>query len=237
MRLHLLLLLLLVLLPIVSACTERDAGIPPDKPSETQSEAPSEISPSEAPSKPEESSGPVNANPGESSDPADLEEVSEDSPSASTPSLSDEAKISRVVPHGELRFAPTDTPTDTAVGLQLGLQEDLDAWKQTLSDVARIDVSNMSEVDTELTSERFDAIMATLRTSPITIYDFEGNPPTGGGYTIVAYDATGTMLWHITHNGAWLVINMGRGFGGIYNGEDPALVNLDDLFYEDELFY
>jgi hypothetical protein len=158
-------------------------------------------------------------------------EASEQSPSASAPSLSDEAKISRVFPRTDARFVAF--PTDT----ELGLQEDLDAWKQTLADVARIDVRDMSEVETELPSERFDEIMATLRSSPITIYDSVGNPPTGGSFHIIAYDAAETKLWHIVHNGAWLIIDRGRGFGEIYNGEDPALANLDDLFYEDELFY
>jgi hypothetical protein len=133
-----------------------------------------------------------------------------------------------IVPMGDPRLA-----SFPSADLRIGLQEGLDAWKQIITDAVRIDVCNMHETEEELTDEQFRAVIATLSDATITTYEsFEslGNPMTGGSSKVVAYDASGAKIWEISYDGAWLIVNTGQGYAEIFNGEDPALMNLKMIF-------
>jgi hypothetical protein len=157
------------------------------------------------------------------SDSVDPAQSSEEAPGASVPALPDEPRISLILPMGDARLA---FPSDWRVGLQEGLDE----WKQIISDAVRIDVCNMDDAEATLTDEQFHAVITTLNDASMTTYESVGNPMTGGSVHVVAYDASETKIWHIAYDGAWLIVDRGQGYAEIYNGEDPALMNLQNIF-------
>ena len=136
-----------------------------------------------------------------------------------------EPRASKILPLGDIRLS---FPSDT----EIASQKELDKWISTIGSdmIARVDVCNMSDLESELSTDKVNSILEILMSADIKLYDILGNPPTGGVVHIIAYDSDEKILFNATYNGEWFSVSFnGESKAYIFNGEATSLDNLSDL--------
>lgn len=102
-----------------------------------------------------------------------------------------------------------------------GTQAELDRWKEAVRDpaVAWLEYTDLGEEERELPVETEEEFLTMLRQAQLRLYGPEEqlpNPHTGGGWTILAYDGEGELLFY-THS-------MGNRFNVRLAGEETAWI-------------
>lgn len=101
-----------------------------------------------------------------------------------------------------------------------------------MNEVSSIYITSMDvSSERDLSQEEISSIISILQTSPKSIYETLGNPPTGGNYFVmVAYDASDNLYLRISFNGEWVVYQPrydDRGF--VFNGENSGLEAIREI--------
>ena len=121
---------------------------------------------------------------------------------------------------GDPRFS--GFPTDWVVGTQ----KELDRWEALIRSgkTATIAVCNMNAYEAELSAEDARAIVKTLADAELKLFDRVGNPATGGSFQVIAYDASGSVLFCSYYDGEWFGVTFeGDENGYIFNGKGSGL--------------
>ena len=82
----------------------------------------------------------------------------------------------------------------------------------------------MNAYEAELSAEDARAIVKTLADAELKLFDQVGNPPTGGSFQVIAYDASGSVLFCSYYDGEWFGVTFeGDENGYNFNGKDSGL--------------
>ena len=92
----------------------------------------------------------------------------------------------------------------------LGTEKDLEAWNKAISERDSIGKILISTWNTErnLTENEISTVLDTLAALSPNVMEKLGNPFTGGGIDIVAYDKDGDQMWGISLTGNWLIVQV-----------------------------
>ena len=115
--------------------------------------------------------------------------------------------------------------------ISVGTQKELDKWTDLIKsgNIASIAVNSMNDSESELSTETARSILKILIDADLKLYDRLGNPMTGGAIHILAYDSSGTMLFHSVYNGEWFSVAFkDENTAYAFNGEGGSL---DELVY------
>jgi len=139
-----------------------------------------------------------------------------------------ELQPGRILPLGDERLNYNGAIDDET----LATQAELDRWNELISTapVVRMDFNDMNQKEAELTVEQEQEILTALRGAALRLYppDYKENPSTGGGCTIVAYDAEDNILFHVNYMWDWFTVQFGlEETRYIFDGEGTTL---DDIF-------
>lgn len=119
-------------------------------------------------------------------------------------------------------------PSDITVGTQ----SELDRWNELIGagKVARIDVCNMNDTESELSGDIASTIIKTLIGAELGFYDTLGNPMTGGSFHVIAYDASGAILFQSSYDGEWFSVAFdSENTAYVFNGKGSSLDRLSKL--------
>lgn len=173
-------------------------------------------------------SKPSDSTPGSSSVPA-----SQSSSTEAAPPSSEEAPNSpeiavqsgKVLALGDPQL--TGFPSDSAVATQ----NELDKWTDLIKsgNIASIAVNNMNDSEAELSTETARSIFKVLAEAELKLYDKLGNPMTGGSIQVIAYDSSGTTLFHSVYDGEWFRVAFAdETTAYVFNGEGSSLNTLSE---------
>ncbi|MEG1869349.1 MAG: hypothetical protein RR205_00715 [Oscillospiraceae bacterium] len=121
-----------------------------------------------------------------------------------------------------------------------GSKEALNEWHSfidtTSKDIAYMYVGDATNKETEasITSAQIESIMKILKECKPTVFDKSvAEPNQEHAVDVVAFDAKESLLWHISYDGRWLVVEH-DGKMRIYNSENSGLESLRDYIKVDK---
>ena len=91
-----------------------------------------------------------------------------------------------------------------------GSGEDLEAWNRTISErsyISKLMVSTWGE-GRSLTKSEVETVLDALENASPSVMVKMGNPATGGGVCVVAFDSDDEQLWSVFITGNWLVVHL-----------------------------
>lgn len=91
-----------------------------------------------------------------------------------------------------------------------GSGEDLEAWNRTISErsyISKLMVSTWGE-GRSLTKSEVETVLDALENASPSVMVKMGNPATGGGVCVVAFDSDDEQLWSVLITGNWLVVHL-----------------------------
>lgn len=121
--------------------------------------------------------------------------------------ISEEKNINEItgelVAHNEGVFGGTEAQVQ-------GSDEDLEAWNRTFSErsyISKLMVSTWGE-GRILTQSEVETVLDALENASPSVMVKMGNPATGGGVCVVAFDSDDEQLWSVLITGNWLVVHL-----------------------------
>jgi len=113
----------------------------------------------------------------------------------------------------------------------LGTQNELSRWEDIAqsSNIIHIEVCNMENVEEDLPLELAESIVDVLTTAKLKLFDSLGNPMTGGGIHVIAYDEDGKVLFHTVYDGEWFSVQFeNEALAYVFDGSGTILDNLSN---------
>ncbi len=121
--------------------------------------------------------------------------------------ISEEKNINEItgelVAHNEGVFGGTEAQVQ-------GSDEDLEAWNRTISErscISKLMVSTWGE-GRSLTKSEVETVLDALENASPSVMVKMGNPATGGGVCVEAFDSDDEQLWSVLITGNWLVVHL-----------------------------
>lgn len=113
----------------------------------------------------------------------------------------------------------------------LGTENELRRWEEVVQSqkVVHIEVCNMNSEEKELPPGNAASIMDILTSADVKLFDSLGNPSTGGGIHVIAFDESGDAIFHIVYDGEWFSVQFEDETSSyVFDGTGGSLNTLPD---------
>ena len=87
-------------------------------------------------------------------------------------------------------------------------QTELDRWTEAVhsGQIARFDARTTNEVGAVLPVAAAETLLQNLQQAQLGLFETMGNPATGGGVNVAAFDQEGAVLFHCVFDGNWFTV-------------------------------
>lgn len=128
----------------------------------------------------------------------------------------------RLLPMGDEAFAGFPQGS-------IATQAELERWRDAMEEwkIVSIEVCDMGEQERELSADAAAGVLNFLSQADLKLYETLENPPTGGSFSVNAYDDSSALVFRTVYNGEWLMVQFaGEDTAYIFDGSEAGLDGL-----------